>query len=256
MLPSLFVSHGSPDIRLRDHEVRDFLATLGSKFDRPKSIIVISAHWFTQNLEILANPNPNLIYDFYGFPKEMYEVKYPIKNDTNLVNKLTKSIEDKGFSITQNKTREGYDHGVWSILSLMYPNADIPVVQISLPLSFSTKDLFELGKVLKDYREDSLIIGSGNVTHNLRDVDWYSKDSIKPYAKEFRDWLVKNLENSNVEELLDLRNYPKLRENHPSFDHLLPIFINMGSSNDVKGESLLENYMFGNLAMDTISFKG
>lgn len=255
MLPSLFISHGSPDLRLREHEVKDFLCSLGSKFDKPKNIIIISAHWYTNKLEILSNPDVGLIYDFYGFPREMYQVKYPIKNNLDLVAKLTKSFEDSGFDISQNKVREGYDHGVWSILSLMYPDADIPVVQISLPLSYSTKVLFELGKVLQEYREDCLIIGSGNITHNLRDVDWRGDDTIKPYAKEFRDWMVEKLKNSNVEELLDLAKYPKLRENHPSVDHLLPIFFNMGSSKDAKGESMIENYMFGNLAMDTIIFE-
>lgn len=255
MLPSLFISHGSPDIRLRDHEVRDFLESLGSKVDKPKSIIIISAHWYTSNLEILSNQNPELIYDFYGFPKEMYEVKYPMKNDINLVDKIVQELDKNNIDISKNSYREGYDHGVWSILSLMYPNADIPVVQLSLPMSYNVDELIKLGEILQKFRDESLIIGSGNLTHNLRDIDRSTNDIIKPYAKIFRDWIIDKLENSKVDELSDLGNTPYLRENHPSLDHFLPLFINLGSSHDNKGESMIESYMFGSLAMDTIIFK-
>lgn len=255
MLPSLFISHGSPDIRLRDHEVRDFISSLGKKVEKPKSIIIVSSHWYTKNLEILSNSDVRLIYDFYGFPKELYETKYPLKNDLDLVNKLSIKFESLGIAFSKNNQREGYDHGVWSILSLIYPNADIPVVQLSLPLSYSIDELLTIGETLQEFREDSLIIGSGNITHNLRDIDWSNNATIKSYAKEFRDWLVNSLEKGNLETLKDLSNYPYLKENHPSLDHLLPIFINIGSSFNKKGESMLENYMFGNLAMDTIIFK-
>jgi len=255
LLPSLFISHGSPDIRFRDHEVKDFFKTLNSKMQKPKSIIVISAHWYTPNLEILTNNSPELIYDFYGFQKELYEVKYPIKNDLNLVDKIVDTFKQNNIEIDKNSTREGYDHGVWSILSLIYPNADIPVVQLSLPMSYSVDELIKLGEILKEFREDSLIIGSGNITHNLRDIDWHGHENIRAYAKEFRDFVIENLENSNIDELKDIENIPYLKENHPSLDHLLPLYVNIGSSNDKKGESLIESYMFGSLAMDTIIFR-
>jgi 4,5-DOPA dioxygenase extradiol len=255
MLPSFFISHGSPDIRLTDHEIRDFLMNLGSKFEKPKSIIIISAHWYTRHLEILTNKNPNIIYDFYGFPEELYQVKYPIKNDLSLVDKIITKLKENNINVFTNSSREGYDHGVWSILSLIYPNLDIPVVQLSLPISYSTDDLMQLGGVLKEFREDSLIIGSGNITHNLRDLDWRGHTHIKEYAKEFRNFMVAQLENSNIDKLKNLDNLPYLRQNHPSLDHLLPLYVNIGSSNDKKGESMIESYMFGALAMDTIIFR-
>lgn len=255
LLPSLFISHGSPDIRLRDHEVRDFLESLSSKVDKPKSIIIVSAHWNTPSLEILTNNNPELIYDFYGFAKELYEFKYPMTNDLNLVDQIVSKLDTNNIDISKNSSRQGYDHGVWSILSLMYPNLDIPVVQLSLPISYTPDDLLKLGEALQDFREESLIIGSGNLTHNLRDLDWGGHSNIRPYAKEFRDFVVDNLEDSNVNDLKDLSKFPHLRQNHPTIDHLLPLFVNIGSSNDKKGESMIESYMFGSLAMDTIIFK-
>lgn len=255
MLPSLFISHGSPDIRLRDHEVRDFLENLGSNIDKPKSIIIISAHWYTSNLEILTNPNPNIIYDFYGFSEKLYKIKYPIKNNLDLVDKIIFKLEENNIGISTNLLREGYDHGVWSILSLIYPNLDVPVVQLSLPMSYTTDDLIKLGEILKEFREDSLIIGSGNITHNLGDIDWGGHDNIRDYAKEFRDFVIEALENSDIDKLKKLENLPHLRQNHPSLDHLLPLYVNIGSSNNRKGESMIESYMFGSLAMDTIIFK-
>lgn len=172
-----------------------------------------------------------------------------------MVGKIVNTLKQNNIKITENSVREGYDHGVWSILSLIYPNLDIPVVQISLPMSYSTDELIKLGEFLQTFRKESLIIGSGNMTHNLRDLDWNNHKNIKNYAKEFRDWVVEKLKNSNIDKLKSINDLPYLRENHPSLEHLLPLYINIGSSIDKVGKSMIENYMFGSLAMDTIIFK-
>ncbi len=255
MLPSLFISHGSPDLSIKKHAVSDFLRSLASNFKKPESIIIVSAHWFTKDLEILSNPNPRLIYDFYGFPNELYMKKYPAANDISLVDNIVSKIETNGLKIRKNSSREGYDHGVWSILSMIYPNADIPVVQLSLPLSYDIDMLIRLGEILKEFRDESLVITSGNITHNLRDVDWNNEGYVREYAKVFRDFVVDKLEKGEIEALKDIENIPYLKENHPTLDHFLPLYISIGGSNDHIGESLIENYMYGNLAMDTIIFK-
>lgn len=255
MLPSLFISHGSPDLSIKQHEVSDFLRTLALKFEKPRSIIIVSAHWFTKDLEILSNPNPRLIYDFYGFADELFMKKYPATNDISLVDSIVSKIEANGLNIRKNSSREGYDHGVWSILSMIYPNADIPVVQLSLPLSYDIDMLIRLGEILKEFRDESLVITSGNITHNLRDVDWYNEGYVKEYAKVFRDFIVDKLTKGDIESLKDIESIPYLKDNHPTLDHFLPLYISLGSSSDFKGESLIENYMYGNLAMDTIIFK-
>jgi len=255
MLPTLFISHGSPDLILRDHEVGDFLRSLGNKIPKPKSIIAFSAHWVSKELEVLANPNPSLIYDFYGFPSELYEQKYPASNDMELVGKISEALKKQGIAITANRSREGYDHGVWSPLAMIYPDADIPVVQLSIPMHYTPIDLMRVGEVLKGFKEESLIVTSGNITHDLRGVNWRAKDEIDESAKIFRDWLIKKLEEGDIDALKRIDEAPNFAKNHPTLEHILPLFINLGASNDFKGESLIESYMFGNLAMDTLIFK-
>jgi 4,5-DOPA dioxygenase extradiol len=255
MLPTLFISHGSPDLILRDNQVSRFLRSLGSKIKRPKSIIIVSAHWGSRELEILANPEPELIYDFYGFPSTLYAQQYPASNDLELVAQITQALEKKGISITQNRTREGYDHGVWSPLAMIYPDASIPIVQISLPLHSTPEELIQIGEVLREFRAKSMIIASGNVTHNLGGVNWHANNEVKEYAKSFRDWLIEKLAKGDIDALKNITKAPNFAKNHPATEHIMPIFINLGASKNHRCESMLESYMFGNLAMDTIVFK-
>lgn len=257
MLPSLYISHGSPALVIMNNQTTDFLSKLPRQFKKPKTILVISAHWVTKELRILSNENPNIIYDFYNFPRELYEQKYPAKNNLIKVNEITQLIESKGLRITQDSMREGYDHGVWSILKLMYPNADIPVVQLSLPISYDAKELVKLGEILQPLKEDTLIIASGAMTHNLAGINWFNEEA-KPveYATIFRDWIVNKLEKSDVEALINFETQaPMLRQNHPSTEHFIPLFVPLGASETKKGEALHDIYMYGNQSMDAILFK-
>ncbi len=256
MFPTLFISHGSPELAVMKHEVSDFLGTLPTQIKKPKSIIIVSAHWVSKDLQILANPHPGLIYDFYGFPRELYEKKYDAHNDMELVGRLRDTLSAEGFDVSLDTHREGYDHGVWTILSLIYPQADIPVVQLSLPMSYTPEQLSELGRALGKFRGESLIIGSGNMTHNLRGVRWNAPAGyVERSAREFRDYVVERIEEGDAKSLTDIASIPYLMENHPTIEHLLPLFVVMGASQTHRGESLIENYMYGNLAMDTIIFK-
>lgn len=256
MLPSIFISHGSPYLCLTQYPSATFLKELPKLFAKPKYIIIISAHWMTKELRILSNPNPNIIYDFYGFPQELYDKKYPIKNDLKKVEEIVKKFTNENISIIKDDRKEGYDHGVWAPLSLMYPNADIPVIQISLPLYFSANELIKIGEVLQEFRNEVLIIGSGTLTHNLRDSKRDINAPIDSYAKEFRDWIVSKAENGDVDSLVDfLQNAPELNKNHPSLEHLLPFFIVLGSSKNKKAKILNNVFMYGNQAMDSIFFE-
>lgn len=258
MLPSLYISHGSPALMVMENITTKFLKQLSSTFEKPKYILVISAHWVTKNLKILYKENPELIYDFYNFPKELYEITYPAKSDKNKNDEIITLLEENGFSIEKESLRDGFDHGVWSPLSFLYPNADIPILQLSLPLSYSPKRLFELGNVLKKLKNDTLIIASGALTHNIFASSWNSEDSlIAPYAKEFRDWIIEKTENAEINSLLNFKTEaPKLSENHPSLEHFLPIFVAMGASDNYVGKSLHNIFMYNNQSMETIIFKG
>lgn len=255
MLPSLFVSHGSPMLMIRDNSTTRFFQNLPKTFETPKFILVISAHWVTRNLKILYKESPSLIYDFYGFPKELYDLKYEAISSKSKSDEIAKLFEENGISIEKESSRGGYDHGVWSVLRFMYPNANIPVLQLSLPQNFSEKDYLKMGEILQSLRNDTLIIGSGTLTHNLMDVNWdeNTKD-IKDYCVKFHDFIIENLQSGVYENLLE--RAPLLRQNHPTLDHFLPLLINIGSSKNKIGESLNNVYMHGNLSMDTIIFKG
>lgn len=256
MLPSLFISHGSPELVMQQNSSTRFLKKLPNLFQKPKYILIISAHWITSDLQILSTPNPNLVYDFFGFPQELYERQYPIKNDLVQVDNIVSLLNHKNIPITKNIHREGYDHGVWTILSLMYPSADIPVIQLSLPSNYSETQLIKLGAALQELREETLIITSGSMTHNIREAIFKDNLPIKSYAKEFRDWVVKSVEDANTNELKDFNiKAPHFKQNHPTSEHFVPLLINLGTSSDSKGRSLNNEFMYGNLSMDTILFE-
>lgn len=257
MLPSIFLSHGSPALTLMNNKTTEFLKKLSSMFDKPKYILVISAHWTTNKLEILSNTKSSVIYDFYNFPKELYEQKYPVKSDISKENEIIELLKKNDISVTKNTKRVGYDHGVWSPLSLIYPKANIPVIQLSLPMSYNIEELVKLGEILLPLRKDTLILTSGAMTHNLVEASWDDNDtSINKYAKEFHDWIIDKTKNSEIKELINFKNKaPYVDKNHPTLEHFLPFFISLGASKNKKGESLHNFYFYGNQSMDTILFK-
>ncbi|RXJ68033.1 dioxygenase [Halarcobacter ebronensis] len=257
MLPALFISHGSPQLMTMNNSTTNFLKKVSSTYKRPKYILVISAHWVTNNIKILYTKSPSLIYDFYNFPKELYELTYNANSSIEKSDEIISLLEKGGFSVEKDTKRGGFDHGVWSPLRFLYPNAEIPVIQLSLPYNLNQYELYKVGEILKELREDTLLIASGSITHNLRDLSWGDENSqVKSYAKKFHDWLIKKLENAEYKLLLDeFATAPYLKLNHPTLDHILPLFIVLGSSSNKKGESLHNEYMYGNLSMDTIIFK-
>lgn len=256
MLPSLYVSHGSPALILMNNSSTDFLKNLSLKFDTPKYILVVSAHWESANLRILYEEKPSTIHDFYGFPKELYDLKYEAPSSLEKNDEVVNLLESNGIKIEKDLQRNGYDHGVWSVLKLIYPKADIPVIQLSLPRNYDAKELLKLGEVLSSLRDDTLILTSGSLTHNLGGLSWDDNDtSVKPYAKGFRDWLMSKIQTGDVDALSNYKQEALyLRENHPTLEHFLPFFVSLGASKSKIGESLNDVFMYSNLSMDTIIF--
>ena len=256
MLPTLFISHGSPQLAIMNNKTTHFLQTLHKKIETPKALLVISAHWVTKEPKILANEDPLLIYDFYGFPNALYEVEYPASNDLKRVKDIIHLAKQKNILLEQEFDRSGYDHGVWTILKHLYPKANIPVIQISLPISYSIEELLKLGEALAPLREDTLIIASGAMSHNLRNLDWDNIDA-EPFifSANFRDWMVQKLQKANISSLKNfLTEAPNTIQNHPTLEHILPLFISMGASKNKKGNSIHNEYMYGQ-SMDSIIFK-
>ena len=255
MLPSLFISHGSPQIAVGNNPTATFLEQLPSLFCKPKYILVISAHWLTKELTILSTPQPDIIYDFYGFEPELYEQTYQAKNDMNKVNDIEHLLKENNITVFKNETR-GYDHGVWIPLKLMYPKANIPIIQLSLPINYGIDALLHLGEVLQILKEDTLIISSGSMTHNLQDINWNEPANITPYAQEFTNWIVEQLKNGHIENMKQfMTKAPSARKNHPTLEHILPLFISLGASQSKRAQALNDVYMYGNQSMEALLFK-
>lgn len=238
-LPSIFISHGAPDLVLQKSEAANFLRNLPNILDTPKAIVIVSAHFEASGAKVVSDPNPETIYDFGGFDPSLYQMTYPAKGDPQLANRVFDHLKSAGID-SELVSNRGFDHGVWSPLSLVYPQADIPIVQVSIDPSRDAKYHYELGKALAPLRhEDILLIGSGHITHNLRAVFSVMQtgrvDAVMGEKVDaFTEWFHEQFEAGNKDAILDWRNSaPFPVENHPTDEHLMPIFFSYGaSSND------------------------
>jgi 4,5-DOPA dioxygenase extradiol len=205
LMPVIFVGHGNPMNAVENNEFSLKWAEIAAQIPKPKAILCISAHWETWGTMLTGAKNPETIHDFGGFPGALYEVKYPAPGDINLAQDAVKNIKKTKTTISPDR---GFDHGCWSVLKRMYPKADIPVVQLSLDQSKSGKEHFELAKELSCLREkDILVIGSGNMVHNLYLVDFSGDDFNAEYGF---DWAVKA--NETMKKLIMDKEYEKLCE--------------------------------------------
>jgi 4,5-DOPA dioxygenase extradiol len=254
MLPSLFISHGSPMLALEPGESGPALARLAAQMPKPKAMVIVSAHWESDELLVSANPRPRTWHDFGGFPKALYEVQYPAPGDPQLATQAANLLNAAQLP-ARLETGRPSDHGVWVPLSLMYPEADIPVVQISLPSQRGPTLQTQVGRALAGLREqDILLIGSGSITHNLGDLDWNAgTESIEPWAKAFRDWMVGQLAANDESALHDYRRQaPNAVRSHPSDEHLLPLYFARGAGG--KFSVAHEGFTMGTLGMDIYRF--
>lgn len=254
-MPTLFVSHGAPTLVVDPVPTRDFLSCLGTIVPRPKAILAVSAHWDTRGPMLSSGAAPHTMYDFYGFPDELYSLTYPAPGSPELAEQASTLLAKAGLHADLDQ-RRGLDHGAWVPLGLMYPEADIPVVQLSIQSHRSPEHHLALGQALAPLREQGvLIVASGNATHNLREVFSHAIDEPPaPYAKEFADWLTENIEAGDVDPLLGyLEVGPSGQICHPTPDHFLPLLVALGAGNG-KGRRLHDGYTYGVLSMAAYSW--
>ncbi|MDP2847197.1 MAG: 4,5-DOPA dioxygenase extradiol [Humidesulfovibrio sp.] len=250
-MPTLFVSHGAPTLVIDPVPTRDFLRSIGQMLPRPKAILAVSAHWDTPAPRLTSGASPHTMYDFYGFPDELYAMTYPAPGSPDLAQKTAALLAEADIPAELDQNR-GLDHGAWVPLSLMYPQADIPVVQLSISSRRSTAHHLALGRAIAPLREEGvLIMASGNATHNLREV--FSHDMTEapvPYAKAFADWLTARIEAGDTDPLLRyLEEGPSGPRNHPTADHFLPLLVTLGAGRDDAGRILHDGYTYGVLSM-------
>ncbi|MGR6126876.1 dioxygenase family protein [Paenibacillus sp. SER-28] len=255
MMPSLFLAHGSPMLAIEQTDYTSFLEQLGKSI-RPKAVVIFTAHWEAQTLTISSMDDVyDTIYDFGGFPPELYAVKYPAHGSVELANKLEKLYEQKGIDVQTDRVR-GLDHGSWTLLHRMYPEADIPVVQISVNPYLSPKAQYVIGEVLRGLGEqDILVIGSGVTVHNLRIVKW-GETKTEPWAIDFDNWIIEKVQSRDIEALDHYKSEaPYARQAVPRAEHFIPLFIAMGSGNPANKVKIIHrSYEMGNLSYLCLQF--
>ena len=254
MFPSLFISHGSPMLALEPGDSGPALVRLAAEMPRPKAIVIVSAHWESTELLVNGNSQPETWHDFGGFPAALFAVQYPATGMPEMTQQVVDLLMASGLAARIDPQRP-FDHGVWVPLSLMYPQADIPVVQVSLPSRMGPAMQTRVGKALSSLRgEQVLVIGSGSITHNLRELDWHAgPESVEPWAKAFRDWMIEKLAAGDEEALHDYRRLaPNAVRNHPSDEHLLPLYFARGAGGDFSIAH--QGFTMGALGMDIYRF--
>lgn len=253
-MKSLFLCHGGPTIVEERNSYTDFLREFGKK-QRPDGIIIFTAHWESSVTAISrVNGIYDTIHDFYGFPEHFYEKKYNAKGSVELADKVGELFENEGLEYKYDETR-GLDHGSWDILSIMYPEADIPVVQISVNPFFDKEVQFAIGEALKGLKDDNImIIGSGSTVHNLATVDW-NADRPEEWAVEFDNWLIKAVEDNNKDVMKKYQELaPYGKKAVPREEHLVPLFIAMGAAGQERPQLLHQSYVYGTLSYIAIEF--
>jgi len=254
-MPALFVSHGAPDLTLTDHPAKQFLETLGARIPRPRAVLVISAHWQAPQPSLTVAPEPETIHDFSGWPPALYDIRYPAKTSLWLIDRVDNLLHGAGLS-RSHKSEMGFDHGAWTPLRLMYPEADVPVVQLSQVQGRDTEFHFELGRLLAPLRnENVLILSSGAVTHNL---SYMAPEGSPPpdWARAFDTWLLQAVCERRLSALLRFESEaPEARLAHPTLEHFLPFFVAAGAGwGDRLAARIHHSYSYGSLAMDAYAF--
>lgn len=256
-MPVLFVSHGAPTLPLEPGETGAAWRKIAKSLPMPTAILVISAHWETDIPTVSSVVQPETIHDFSGFPKALYELQYPAPGAPELSQTVAELLRQAGIPVQFSNTR-GLDHGAWVPLSLMYQDANMPVTQLSLQPNKSPAWHIALGRALQPLREQGvLIIGSGSITHNLSAIFQHRQGEAVPvWVTEFCDWMAEKIQAGDVESLNNYRNLaPHAVQNHPTDEHLLPLFVALGAASGLDTAQRLNHVMtYGILAMDAWLF--
>jgi 4,5-DOPA dioxygenase extradiol len=254
-LPTLFISHGSPETAISATPAHDFLQTLGEPYCSARAVLVISAHWQTACPAVGAGEQPETIHDFGGFPEVLYQITYPARGAPKLAAEVAGLLEGAGLQC-EIDTRRGLDHGAWVPLSLMFPAADIPVTQLSIQKELDPAAHLAVGAALADLRREGiLVIGSGGAVHPLGYVTFPSPTPFD-WAVAFDDWLTDAVQRGDREALVDYQArapFPERAHTYP--DHYMPLLVALGAAGpSAKGKLLHQSWEYGFLSMGMYAF--
>jgi 4,5-DOPA dioxygenase extradiol len=257
LLPTLFISHGSPMFALEPGQAGPALTALGEKLPRPQAIAVISPHWMTRGAAVCMAEKPETIHDFGGFDPRLNLMQYRAAGQLECARAAMNLLAKAGWNPTAT-AQWGLDHGTWVPLMYLYPKADVPVFQISLPAGLSTAQAVQYGQALQGLRElGVLVIGSGSLTHNLsefrggRDV----AAPVQPYVTEFAHWVRDAALAGDADALIHtFERAPHAKRAHPSDEHYLPLLVALGASDNSKAQLVDGGVAYGILSMDSFIF--
>jgi 4,5-DOPA dioxygenase extradiol len=256
-MPVLFVSHGAPTLSLEPGDTGAAWQQLGARLPKPSAILMISAHWETLVPTISSTAKPETIHDFSGFPEELFRLKYPAPGAMEMAKAAALVLQNAGVQVQFDDTR-GLDHGAWVPLSFLFPDADIPVAQLSVQPDKDPAWHIALGRALRPLRElGVLIIGSGSISHNLRAIFNHPQDGSAPeWVTEFCDWMAAKIDIGDLEALSAYRTLaPHAVQNHPTDEHLMPLFAVLGAADKIDRAVRFNRVMtYGILAMDAWLF--
>ena len=248
-MPALFIGHGSPMNTLEQNGYTEAWQAFGRHFPRPRAVLVISAHWYFGATALTAMAKPRTIHDFYGFPQALFDFQYPALGDPNLAQEIVELIEPEWVGLDRDQW--GLDHGTWSVLAHVYPDADIPVVQLSINAHRPLDYHIDLGRRLAPLRERAvMIIASGNVVHNLQRLQWNEPNLAYDWAERFDDAAVAQL-SQDPGEVLRLQEHPDYALAVPTPDHFAPLLYIAGlaSAEGTSLDPLIRGYAMGSISM-------
>ncbi len=256
-LPTLFVSHGAPTFALEPGAAGAALRAFAHALPRPRAVLLLSPHWMTRGLALTAHERPRTIHDFGGFPAPLYTLQYPAAGDPALAARVQARLADHGVSAHLDPQR-GYDHGAWVPMRHLYPDADVPMVQLSMPADLDARTAAALGAALRPLREDGvLVVGSGSLTHNLYELDMAAGERPAPEAQAFVEHVSASLASGMTPAAFadQLMTMPGLARAHPTLEHLLPLPFARAAAGEVATVTRLDGgYRYGALSMHAFVF--
>lgn len=255
-LPVVFLSHGAPTLAVEDGSDTQAWASLAAQLPRPESILAVSAHWDTDEPAASTSERPETIHDFFGFPRELHEQRYPAPGAPELARRVVARLSAAGLRSSLDATR-GLDHGAWVPLKWMYPQADIPATQLSVQSHRGPRHHYDVGRALAGLRDEAtLILASGGIVHNLRDLEWHMRGTRQAsgWARDFNDWIATRVKAGAVDELIDYRRLaPQAERSHPTEEHFDPFFVALGAGG-MPVRRLELGFDLGSLGMDGYVF--